>query len=178
MDIIKSSPEQPFQQGRARPTTTYQALEFISSGISAKSAEEEQPNTLIETTREPLLNSGSTSTATAAANDSFTLEFFSAHPLSSSQQQTPRKGVGGKCTTGGGASSSTAPYYSSTSSEVLHCSVCNHSFQGSKRRYLLNRHMFIHTGVKPFQCPHCPHSTNRKENLQQHIFAKHTQRSA
>ena len=55
----------------------------------------------------------------------------------------------------------------------LQCSVCQAKFSGSKRKYLLNRHMFIHTGEKPFQCPHCPHSCNRKENLQLHIYAKH-----
>lgn len=62
--------------------------------------------------------------------------------------------------------------------KFMQCGVCNAKFIGTKRKYLLNRHMFIHTGEKPFQCPHCPHSSNRKENLQLHIYAKHVSRQS
>jgi len=60
-----------------------------------------------------------------------------------------------------------------SSERCVQCGVCGARFTGSKRRFLLNRHAVIHTGAKPFRCPHCAHCTNRKENLQQHIFSRH-----
>ena len=37
----------------------------------------------------------------------------------------------------------------------------------------LSRHHLTHTGEKPFQCPHCPHRSNRKGNLKYHIISIH-----
>ena len=63
-------------------------------------------------------------------------------------------------------------------SKTLQCGVCGQSFTGRKRSFMLKRHAMIHTGEKPFQCPHCSHSCNRKENLQLHVYLKHTSRKA
>lgn len=55
----------------------------------------------------------------------------------------------------------------------LTCSICNKRFHGRNSKSNLDRHMQIHTGVKPFQCPLCPHRANRKGNLKTHIEARH-----
>ena len=51
--------------------------------------------------------------------------------------------------------------------------MCGRQFHGTKRNYLLNRHFQIHTGEKPYQCPHCAHRANRKSNLKMHIESRH-----
>ncbi|XP_050728473.1 broad-complex core protein isoforms 1/2/3/4/5-like isoform X14 [Eriocheir sinensis] len=58
-------------------------------------------------------------------------------------------------------------------SEQLLCGVCGRSFHGRNRRQDLERHMLTHTGEKPYQCPHCPHRTNRNGNLKTHLFTVH-----
>lgn len=55
----------------------------------------------------------------------------------------------------------------------LACGICNKRFHGRNSKSNLDRHMQIHTGVKPFQCPLCPHRANRKGNLKTHIEARH-----
>lgn len=40
-------------------------------------------------------------------------------------------------------------------------------------RQRMSRHLFWHTGNKPFNCSYCEHRTNRKDHLQQHIKLKH-----
>lgn len=57
--------------------------------------------------------------------------------------------------------------------DQLACSVCGRGFHGRNRRQDLERHMLTHTGEKPYQCPHCPHRTNRIGNLKTHVFAIH-----
>ncbi|XP_050728522.1 longitudinals lacking protein, isoforms A/B/D/L-like isoform X19 [Eriocheir sinensis] len=53
------------------------------------------------------------------------------------------------------------------------CSVCGHTFSGITWKQKLERHLMVHTGEKPFQCPFCPHRTNRKDALKGHIAALH-----
>ncbi|KAK8749280.1 hypothetical protein OTU49_015769, partial [Cherax quadricarinatus] len=55
----------------------------------------------------------------------------------------------------------------------LTCSICNKRFHGRNSKSNLERHMQIHTGLKPFQCPLCPHRANRKGNLKTHIEVRH-----
>ena len=37
----------------------------------------------------------------------------------------------------------------------------------------INRHMFTHTGVKPFLCQFCDYSSHRKDQLKSHMTNKH-----
>lgn len=50
------------------------------------------------------------------------------------------------------------------------CSQCQKMFSSPKD---CRRHMLIHSGEKPFQCPFCPHKANLSYNLKKHIFNKH-----
>lgn len=53
------------------------------------------------------------------------------------------------------------------------CELCRKTFGGPNRRSHLQRHMMIHTGEKPYACPHCSHKTSRSENLRLHLRLKH-----
>ncbi|XP_068237697.1 protein tramtrack, alpha isoform-like isoform X18 [Palaemon carinicauda] len=56
---------------------------------------------------------------------------------------------------------------------VASCQVCGKEFQGTKRKYRLERHMAIHTGEKPFCCTVCDYRANQKEHLSRHMRNLH-----
>lgn len=51
-----------------------------------------------------------------------------------------------------------------------HCPDCNRKF---KTKYHLIRHSVIHSGEKPFACPHCPYTCNVKGNINKHMKTVH-----
>ncbi|KAK4325341.1 hypothetical protein Pmani_004058 [Petrolisthes manimaculis] len=51
------------------------------------------------------------------------------------------------------------------------CQYCPRTFY---LRSDLTRHVRIHTGEKPFNCPYCNHATARKSSLKKHLLSKHT----
>ncbi|KAG7167369.1 zinc finger protein myoneurin-like 2 [Homarus americanus] len=50
------------------------------------------------------------------------------------------------------------------------CRACGRHFTC---RASLRRHLWIHTGVKPHACHHCPFSCNRRSNLERHVKRHH-----
>lgn len=50
------------------------------------------------------------------------------------------------------------------------CSYCQKWFAKKGDR---NRHLRVHTGEKPYSCPHCPFKSAQKGNLKLHVFSKH-----
>ena len=52
------------------------------------------------------------------------------------------------------------------------CPVCGKEFPD---KTVFRTHYMIHTGEKPFACPHCPYKTNQKSHLKTHIVGKHRQ---
>ena len=59
------------------------------------------------------------------------------------------------------------------SEKFVACNLCGKHFYGPNRKSHLTRHLVTHSGVKPHACPHCPHRTNRSENLKLHMRLKH-----
>lgn len=50
------------------------------------------------------------------------------------------------------------------------CRLCGRVFT---ERNNLHRHLRIHTGFKPYRCPHCSYQSNRNGNLIRHMEFKH-----
>ncbi|XP_045598521.1 protein tramtrack, beta isoform isoform X10 [Procambarus clarkii] len=50
------------------------------------------------------------------------------------------------------------------------CGVCGRGFRLAND---LRRHLRIHTGEKPFHCPHCPYRASQKQSVNRHIRTVH-----
>ncbi|XP_065226136.1 zinc finger protein 678-like [Planococcus citri] len=55
-------------------------------------------------------------------------------------------------------------------SQSLVCKICH---QNICNKRMMRRHMFLHEGLKPFECADCGQSFTRKENMKSHIFSMH-----
>lgn len=69
-------------------------------------------------------------------------------------------------------------YYSlQRSSTMVEPYVRRHQCPSCSKAFVLGtdlkRHLLVHTGEKPFRCPHCPHRANRKGNMMVHVMNKH-----
>ncbi|XP_018023147.1 broad-complex core protein isoforms 1/2/3/4/5 isoform X17 [Hyalella azteca] len=54
------------------------------------------------------------------------------------------------------------------------CPLCPKEFNNKKD---FRRHYMVHTGEKPFPCPHCPYSARQYSSLKSHLFFKHKEKS-
>ena len=52
--------------------------------------------------------------------------------------------------------------------------ACPYCPQVMKTSQMIGRHILVHTGEKPFACPHCDFRTNRKSNLTAHVKSQHS----
>ena len=50
------------------------------------------------------------------------------------------------------------------------CDICGKEFS---RHFHLKRHRIIHTGEKPYGCPHCSYRASRKDSLDYHVLLHH-----
>ena len=57
------------------------------------------------------------------------------------------------------------------------CSVCGKVFGPKVHSTGIEAHMRVHTGEKPFACPHCKYRSNQKGNLKIHIKSQHINKS-
>ncbi|KAK7074630.1 hypothetical protein SK128_008418 [Halocaridina rubra] len=51
------------------------------------------------------------------------------------------------------------------------CPFCKGCFTSNAH---LKRHMRVHTGEKPYKCPHCDYATAQSSNVKIHVFCKHS----
>ncbi|KAK7086599.1 hypothetical protein SK128_023677, partial [Halocaridina rubra] len=56
---------------------------------------------------------------------------------------------------------------------ILTCPNCPKTFSGPGRQQLYDRHVIVHTGARPFSCPHCMYNANQLSNLRRHIKSIH-----
>lgn len=54
------------------------------------------------------------------------------------------------------------------------CPVCCKEFNNKKD---FRRHYMVHTGEKPFPCPHCPYSARQYSSLKSHLFFRHKEKA-
>lgn len=54
--------------------------------------------------------------------------------------------------------------------DYFECDHCNRTFN---RKCSLRRHMYMHLGIKPFHCPHCPQQFRSLYNVQVHVDRYH-----
>lgn len=62
------------------------------------------------------------------------------------------------------------PPGSSSHHKPYECTICGKTFCWAGD---VKRHLRTHTGVKPYQCPHCPYRANQHPNLTRHIKTRH-----
>ena len=56
------------------------------------------------------------------------------------------------------------------SSKGIACPVCGKNIS---RKDNLKAHLRLHTGERPYPCPHCPYRSNEPGNLRKHVHAHH-----
>ena len=55
-------------------------------------------------------------------------------------------------------------------SGLSQCPLCRKIM---KERWMIKRHLLLHTGEKPYSCSLCPYASNQKDALKRHFNRKH-----